>query len=204
MVGFRRRLLAAFAITLLVSILRGQDIPASRPNTATPAFNERLVQPASISIPPVGHPTSGNEPITSTKIVQAAGIIFSGRVVSVERSLRGANDASTIVTFYVEHAIRGAISAQNLTIREWAGLWSRGERYRTGERVFLFLYPTSKLGFTSPVAGGAGRFAVDARDQIVMNTQAGFIFGGDPAINGKKIMPYADFAKEIEHIASQK
>src|SRR5215469_13463488 len=45
-----------------------------------------------------------------------------------------------------------------------------GERYRTGERVFLFLYPASKLGLTSPVAGATGRWAVRRDDKVDTNT----------------------------------
>src|SRR5580704_10050907 len=76
------------------------------------------------------------------QLVRAAGIIFSGRVTSIGQSVSFSrpDPASTIVTFQVEHAIRGALPGQNLTIHEWAGLCSNGERYRVGERVLLFLY----------------------------------------------------------------
>jgi hypothetical protein len=57
------------------------------------------------------------------------------------------------ITFRVERAIRGTRSGQVLTIREWAGLGSSGERYRKGERLLLFLYTLSKLGLTSSVGG---------------------------------------------------
>jgi hypothetical protein len=84
-------------------------------------------------------------------------------VLSVKRVAQ--NDANSVammkITFRVEQAIRGTRSGQVLTIREWAGLWNSGERYRPGERVLLFLYSPSKLGLTSPVGGASGRFAVD-------------------------------------------
>ena len=57
-----------------------------------------------------------------------------------------------------------------MTIREWAGLWNTGERYETGERVLLFLYPKSKLGLTSPVGGKLGRYAVDAAGRVLIDS----------------------------------
>ncbi|MGA8618051.1 MAG: hypothetical protein WB660_05965 [Candidatus Sulfotelmatobacter sp.] len=64
--------------------------------------------------------------------------------------------------------MRGASIGEKLTIHEWAGLWTRGERYRVGERVLLFLYSPSRLGLTSPVAGAIGRFAIDSEGKIVL------------------------------------
>jgi hypothetical protein len=111
--------------------------------------------------------------------------------------------ASTIVTFQVEHALRGAMAGQTLTIREWAGLWHRGERYRVGERVFLFLYPVSKLGFTSPVGGAVGRFAMDGRERIVMNSQNLLFLAKEPSIQGRALVPYADFLEAVGRVAER-
>jgi hypothetical protein len=96
-------------------------------------------------------------------LVQRAGYIFSGTVKAVERIAPRTSDSVGVmrITFQVEQGIRGARTGQLLTIREWAGLWEDGERYRPGQRVMLFLYPPSKLGLTSPVGGEAGRFPVD-------------------------------------------
>ena len=93
-----------------------------------------------------------------------SGYIFDGTVLSVERAAPdAANNVATVqVTFRVEQAIRGSRNGQVLTIREWAGLWNAGERYRPGDRFLLFLYSPSALGLTSPVGGALGRFAVDS------------------------------------------
>lgn len=93
-----------------------------------------------------------------------AGYIFDGTVLSVDPvAPTETNGVAAIqITFRVEQAIRGTRAGQVLAIREWAGLWSSGERYRSGERLLLFLYSPSKLGFTSPVGGPLGRFAVDS------------------------------------------
>jgi len=60
------------------------------------------------------------------------------------------------VTFRIDEAIRGVKKGQSIQISEWGGLWQAGERYQAGEHVLLFLYPQSKLGLTSPVAGSLG------------------------------------------------
>src|ERR1700690_1363164 len=103
-------------------------------------------------------------------LARSSGYIFDGTVLSVERvAWNDANSvAMTQITFRVEQAIRGTRSGQVLTIREWAGLWNSGERYRPGERVLLFLYSPSKLGLTSPVGGPLGRFAVDSNGNTLV------------------------------------
>ena len=96
-------------------------------------------------------------------LARNAGYIFDGTVLSVQPVVQNeiANVATVQITFRVEQAMRGTRAGQVLTIREWAGLWDSGERYRPGERLLLFLYSPSKLGLTSPVGGSSGRFAVD-------------------------------------------
>jgi hypothetical protein len=104
------------------------------------------------------------------------------------------------VTFQVEKAIRGTSAGQSLTIHEWAGLWSRGEQYQVGERVLLLLYSPSKLGFTSPVAGDLGRFALDSQGGIVISAQHFAMFGADPIMGGRASVPYIDFATAVRRV----
>jgi hypothetical protein len=109
--------------------------------------------------------------ISSLRLLnQNSGYIFDGTVLSVRPDQNDANDVATVqITFRVEQAIRGTRAGQILTIREWGGLWSSGERYRPGERLLLFLYSPSSLGLTSPVGGAAsGRFVVDSRGNAVI------------------------------------
>ena len=93
------------------------------------------------------------------ELTRSSGYIFAGTVIAVRRvSATGANEVATMrITFRVEQAIRGVRTGQTLVIREWAGLWESGERYRTGERVLLFLYSPSKLGLTSPPSSQCSR-----------------------------------------------
>ncbi len=138
-------------------------------------------------------------PIGFPRMAQAAGIIFSGTVTSVAR--RAATRAQAIetvaITFHVEQAIRGATPGENLTISQWIGLWSSGQRYRVGERVLLFLYAPSKLGLTSCVAAPMGRFAVDPAGRVLLTTQHLSAFRADPVLGGKSRARISDFALAV-------
>lgn len=138
--------------------------------------------------------------------MRAAGIIFSGRVTSIGQSASFSrpDPASTLVTFQVEHAIRGTLAGQNLTIHEWAGLRLSGEHYRIGEHVLLFLYFPSKLGLTSPVAGAMGRFAMNSQGQVVMSAQHVAALAADPMLGGKTVVPYAEFALAVRRASFER
>ena len=161
----------------------------------------RPIAPLPTPLPP--HPPWRNPispgPSHLTQMVQAAGMIFSGHVTYVGRAgpVSGRVPAATTITFQVDHAMRGTLSGQSVTIREWAGLWSRGERYRVGEQLLLFLYPPSKLGLTSPVSGAMGRFAVGRQGQILLSAQHVDGFAGHPVLGGKKSVAYPEFAAAV-------
>jgi hypothetical protein len=133
------------------------------------------------------------------RMVQAAGTIFSGQVLSIarERALGGASIERMAITFHVDRGLRGATTGKNLTIHQWAGLWSSGQRYRAGERVLLFLYPASKLGLTSCVAGRVGRFAVDPRGWVLLSEQHLAAFGSDPVLAGRSRVSLDEFVGAI-------
>jgi hypothetical protein len=104
--------------------------------------------------------------------------------------------------------MRGTSAGQSLTIHEWAGLWTNGERYRVGEHVLLFLYSPSKLGLTSPVAGAIGKFAMDSQGRIMMNAQQAAALAADPVLaggtGGKSVVTYADFAQAVRRSGGEK
>ncbi len=223
------RLLAACALIVLVGLVGpalplGQDAAAVRPGAGS-VVGARAVLPLASQIhPPLRYPSPispvwipppnlprtypvAPDPVAPgtvglQQLVRAAGIIFSGRVTSVGRgdSISRPNAAATTVTFQVERAMRGASAGESLTIREWAGLWSRGERYHVGERVLLLLYSPSKLGFTSPVAGSLGRFALDSQGSIVMRGQQVAMLAADTVMGGKALVPYSDFAMAVRRV----
>jgi hypothetical protein len=214
------RLLAAFLLmfSLMLSVpgfLRGQDAVADRfPADHSPADRPLVVAPVLAPIlgpvrgpvstpiwipPPNLPPHYPVAPSVFQQLVRSAGIIFSGRVTFVGSAVTASAQypASSTVTFRVEQAVRGASPGQSLTIREWAGLRNRGERYYIGERVFLFLYSPGKLGLTSPVAGGMGRFAMNSEGNIVMSPQHVVNFAKDPILGGKTVISSAEFAQAL-------
>ena len=106
---------------------------------------------------------------------RAAGTIFRGTVLSVERraALRP-NQLETIeIAFHVDEGLKGVKTGSTFHIREWVGLWDSRDRYRVGERVALFLYPPSCLGLTSPVGGDAGRYPLDDKGRIILDPSSG-------------------------------
>jgi len=204
------------SIFVAPTFLRGQDAAADRspglapdpvlnliPNLP-PQRHSPIIAPVWISPPrlpqpyPVGRDPHAHGTNIFPQLVRAAGIIFSGRVTSIGRapSSFGQAPASTTVTFKVEHGMRGASAGQSLTIHEWAGLWTSGERYRVGERVLLFLYAPSRLGLTSLVAGTIGRFAMDAEGRIIMSPQH-VTLATNSILSGKTVVPYADFIQAV-------
>lgn len=114
-----------------------------------------------------------------------SGYIFSGTVKSVERLAPRTHDSMAVmrITFHVDQGLRGTLTGQTLVIREWAGLWQGGDRYRPGERVMLFLYPPSKLGLTSAVGGASGRFPVDPGGQVIVES------GGNNPERNRRLRP---------------
>jgi len=138
-------------------------------------------------------------------LVGAAGIIFSGRVTSVSRSMRSSAEHldKTGVTFEVENALRGATPGQRLMIYEWAELWSSRQRYRVGQHLLLFFYRPSKIGLTSPVADPMGCFTVDPFGEVIFNEQQIEAFRADPVLGGKSSVSYAVFARAVRRAKGQ-
>ncbi len=103
-------------------------------------------------------------------LVRKSGFIFSGTVTRVKPSpARTADGVSTVyVTFHVDHGMLGVRTGQALVIREWAGVWQSGQKYRVGEHVLLFLHPFSKLGLTSIVGGAQGRLQIGKSGGVVI------------------------------------
>jgi hypothetical protein len=139
------------------------------------------------------------------QFVRAAGTIFSGTVTKIERrpATAGQSVETVTVTFRIENALRGATPGQDLTITQWMGLWSSGQRYRVGERVLLFLYPASKLGLTSCVGGALGRFAVDRSGWVLLTAQHVAAFGRDPVLGGKSRARFGDFAWAVRQAGEE-
>lgn len=158
----------------------------------------RIVPPFRTPLPPTGV-------FGFPQFVRAAGMIFSGTVTQIERrpATAGQSVETVAVTFRIENALRGANPGQDLTITQWIGLWSSGQRYRVGERVLLFLYPASKLGLTSCVGGALGHFAVDRTGQVLLTAEQLSAFRKDPVLGGKSRARFGDFALAVRHAGEE-
>jgi hypothetical protein len=143
--------------------------------------------------------------ITLPIITRSAGTIFSGTVTAItRRPPSSAQSVETVaVTFHVENAIRGATPGENFSIAEWIGLWSGGQRYRIGEHVLLFLYPPSKLGLTSCVAGEAGRFAIDIWGRVLLSAGHQSAFRSDSILGGKSRIGFGTFALAVRRAGAE-
>ncbi|MFZ0796161.1 MAG: hypothetical protein WCA13_03805 [Terriglobales bacterium] len=117
------------------------------------------------------------------QLSRQAGMIFAGTVLSVVPQTVTTQTATTEIavtdrvipgtapavqlTFRVDRAIAGVERGQVLTIHEWAGAWAMQRPMRKGQHILIFLYPPSRLGFTSPVGGSMGQVALDPSGENV-------------------------------------
>ena len=191
-------------VLLLASALAQTASPRETQRLAPKLETERL-QVAE----PVTHyprfPVSNPDSSGLAAFTDAAGVIFSGTVTRIERppGHAGQTLATLEITFHVENAIRGATTGRDLTISQWAGLWSMGQRYRIGERVVLLLYPASKLGLTSWVGGELGRFAIDASGRVQLSSQQISRLRRDPVLGGRSRVPFSDFALAVRRASRE-
>lgn len=197
-------LLAILILILAPAFLAGQSGRVNRaPELVFPFSPEVDRRPA----PDFRHrlPITPPRTIGFPVIVGAAGTIFSGTVTSIARrpATSGQSVETVAITFHIDNAIRGATPGENLTISQWIGLWSGGQRYRIGERVLLFLYPPSKLGLTSSVAGGMGRFTIDRRGRVLLAAHHLSAFRADPVLGGKSRVPFSDFALAVRRASGE-
>ncbi len=105
------------------------------------------------------------------QLSRRAGMIFVGTVLSdavpAEHVAAGAAPFSVQSRFRVDRAIAGVEQGQILTIHEWAGALFLHRPMLAGQHLLLFLYPISRLGFTSPVGGSVGQVLLDSRGEYV-------------------------------------
>jgi hypothetical protein len=200
-------LLSISILILAPAGLRGQsDRPISIPDF-TLTHSPRVLQPPLDDPipPPVRRPAPAPGTIDLATLTRAAGTIFSGTVRSIARrpAANGHTVETVAITFHVENAIRGATPGEYLTISQWIGLWSGGQRYRVGEHVLLFLYPPSKLGLTSCVAGGMGRLPIDAWGRVLLSAQHLAAFRADPVLGGKSRLRFSDFALAVRRASEE-
>ena len=139
--------------------------------------------------------------VTLDHLISSAGYIFVGRVQSVQYVPARSGHVPTVkVRFQVEQGFRGVRSGSMLTIRQWAGLWDAGERYRAGERLLLFLYRQSKLGLTSPVAGAQGRFVLDENGQVLLGMERAALWRNSLQKIKRDRVPLRTFVRRLDRV----
>jgi hypothetical protein len=149
--------------------------------------------------PPKSPPFSPRGTFGLTELTRAAGRIFSGTVTAISPHAATGQGLETIsITFHVDQAVRGVTVGENVTISQWMGAWSSGQRYQIGEHLLLFLYPPSKLGLTSCVGGNLGRFTFDSLGRVLLSAQHLSAFRGDPILGGKSRASFNDFALAVD------
>ncbi|MGA9977009.1 MAG: hypothetical protein WBQ08_00035 [Candidatus Sulfotelmatobacter sp.] len=138
---------------------------------------------------------------TFPQLARTAGTIFAGTVTKIDAGPAAGGSAvpTVAITFHVERPLRGTVPGGSLTILEWLGLWSSGQRYAVGEHVLLFLYPPSKLGLTSVVGGSLGQFRVDAAGGILLSDQQLAVFQAEPLLAGRSRVALNDFSRALRH-----
>ena len=201
------RLLVIFVLASVPALLNGQT-EAKPGQEFNPDFVLRRpvpVPPGTGIHPPRRFPVRPPSVFGLPQFVRAAGMIFSGTVTHIERRPANLGQAveTVAITFHVESGMRGATAGEDLTITQWVGLWSAGQRYRIGERVMLFLYPNSKLGLTSCVGGQVGRFAVDPAGHVLLTAQHLAAFRKDPVLGGKSRPLLSDFALAVRRASEE-
>lgn len=210
-----RNCLSLLAISLLVLspvFLSSQENPHNRA-TGGQDFGSQFAQPSDVAFSterpgsaPLRTHVAGLGTLGFNQLAQAAGTIFSGTVTAVARRPAGRSQAieTVSITFHVERAIRGAVPGEDLTISQWIGIWATGQRYRVGERVLLFLYPPSKLGLTSCVGAGLGRFSFDPRGRVLLSAQHLIAFRTDPVLGGRLSVSFGDFVRAVQQAEQSK
>jgi len=103
-------------------------------------------------------------PRNLAELVEKSETIVVGHVVSarVEKHPEFRNLDTVVITLKVSETWKGSAGA-TFSFRQY--VWDIRDRYealgyRKGGEVLLLLYPNSRYGFTSPVAGGQGRFRI--------------------------------------------
>ncbi len=119
------------------------------------------------------------------QLSRRAGMIFAGTVLSAATSILTTQTAATDRTvpratpavqlsFRVDQAIAGVERGQILTIYEWTGAWSMQRPMGKGQHILIFLYPLSRLGFTSLVGGSLGQVVLDSSGKNASSAQPAF------------------------------
>ncbi|MBS1809270.1 MAG: hypothetical protein JST84_13990 [Acidobacteria bacterium] len=121
--------------------------------------------------------------INLAEMTSHAGRIVYGRVVEVREGKHPQHEgiAVTFIKIQVTEMIKGS-TTREVSFMQYGNSSTQYiahmPKYSMGEEIVLFLYPESKLGLTSPVGQGQGKFVVrnDVRSgqRILLNDRANY------------------------------
>ncbi|MBZ0254900.1 hypothetical protein K8I31_02490 [bacterium] len=106
-------------------------------------------------------------PLSLTEITTSAATVFEGECIEVRSGVDSESGMlATWYTFKVAEGIKGDVG-ETFTFKQYGG--SDGERtvvspsvkYEKGQKVILFLYGTSKIGFSSAIGLTQGKFIIE-------------------------------------------
>lgn len=103
-----------------------------------------------------------------------AAVIFVGTVTEVRMPEDGGG--IVVVEFAVSDAVRGVADGA-YELREWAGLWRDGARYRVGDRRLMLLHAPGPGGLSSPVDGMDGVIPVGPAGGVATALTSGNAMG---------------------------
>lgn len=108
---------------------------------------------------------AGTRAVNLAEMTARAGRIVYGQVSEVRDGVHPQNArlAVTFIKVRVTETLKGA-DARELSFMQFGNSTQQYAvhlpKYIVGEEIVLFLYPESKLGFTSPIGEGQGKFLV--------------------------------------------
>ncbi|MBI2618973.1 MAG: hypothetical protein HYW57_02725 [Ignavibacteriales bacterium] len=118
-----------------------------------------------------GGSPQGISPLNIERLVDQSGMIFAGKVIGVETGRKDQmNLYVTYYTFEVTDALFG-VETDTVRIKQYGGeadgrsFYPEGvPRFKIGEELLVMLYPPSKVGMTSTVGKGQGKFLIQDDD----------------------------------------
>jgi hypothetical protein len=114
------------------------------------------------------------------EMVKFSGMIFIGTVTDTHGALDEHGDIVTYTSFRIEQGI-SRVPGTAVTIKQFGGRANGLETYlphmryfRAGERVLVMLYPTSELGFTSPIGMSQAVWNISAEGRVTNIAESTF------------------------------
>ncbi|MBD3267091.1 hypothetical protein GF373_10520 [bacterium] len=132
------------------------------------------------------HPVQANKikPMSLDTLCLKAGLIFEGKCIDIKTGKDPQTGfLSTWYTFKILDGIKGGLK-ETITIKQYGGteegitLKAQMTTYKEDETVVLFLYPSSRKGYTSSVGMSQGKFVV----KTLPEEQGQYVTNGMPAV----------------------